>query len=548
MDHRHLRFRTVLIGASALALVLSGCSAAAEQSTENPKSLDFDQLATSTPAGAGAIDDLKWNLPFEPSNIDWTRPYNWAEPTVVANMCEGLFRYEPDFTVKPNLATGVATPDDLTYVIALRKGVKFWDGNAMTADDVVASLKRNEDPEVGSVFGKYFDNVESITASGRVEVTVKMTRPDATFIQAMSSAAGAVGEASYLDKVGNQYGSPQGGAMCTGPFKFEEWKPGVSITLSKNDDYWDSSRAPKAEKITFSFVSDESTAVNSLLSGEMDGAYFYTPPPGLSKLQQDPNGSVFLGRSMTFFSLVATAQDGVFADPRVRSALLKSLDRSAIAKTVFQGTALPARALTGPAYWGYAKDTFAQAYEALPEPKADIEGASKLIKEAGAEGKTVTIAASGSSTVHSQLASLIEASGEAIGLKVDIKIVPVDKFGDLYNDAKAREGIDGFLTDWYGQIADPIDIYDLFAVEGGYNYINFMDEADRLSKALSTLDDAERAKLVTEAQVGVTENTPWLPLVDETNILYMNKKISGAVASFAFVSTPWAATIGAVEQ
>lgn len=548
MMRRRLRAISVAAVTGSLAISLAACSGSQTAGNSKTATLNFADLATSTPEGAGQIANLKWNLPFEPSNIDWTRPYNWAEPTVDANICEGLFRYTADFSKKPNLATKVAVPNDLTYIFTLRPGVKFWDGHPMTAADVVYSLERNEDPSVGSVFSKYYLNVSSIKATGPLQVTVKMKRPDATFLQAMASPAGDVGEEAYIKKAGKAYGSPTGGAMCTGPFKFVSWTPGQSIILERNNSYWDTTRVPKVQKITFSFISDESTEVNALRSGELDGAYFPTPPAGLSKLQSDPNGKVYLGRSLDFFTLVTTAQSGPFADPRVRNALLDALDRPAIARTIFQGTALPAKAIVGPSYWGYSKQTYQQAYDKLPNPHPNYAEAKKLIHEAGATGKSITIAAQGSSAVYAEIASLLEAAGSAIGLNVHIKIVPINQFGNLYNDPSARKGIAGFLTDWYGQIAEPLDIYDLFAVPGGYNYTNYIDEASSLNKALGQLSDQQRADTIVPAQQGITNNLPWLPLVQDSNILFMNKRISGAIASFPFVETSWAVTIGATGK
>ena len=82
---------------------------------------------------------------------------------VVANLCDNLMRQNPDSTYSPALASAVTTPDATTYVYDLRSDVTFTDGKPMTADDVVFSLQRQMNPDVGSYWSVWFQNVDSIT-------------------------------------------------------------------------------------------------------------------------------------------------------------------------------------------------------------------------------------------------------------------------------------------------------------------------------------------------------------------------------------------------
>lgn len=174
-----------------------------------------------------------------------------------------------------------------------------------------------------------------------MQVTVTLKQPDALFNQAMATGAGAVVQKKFLDKAGKALGSPSSGVMCTGPFKFHGWKSGDSMTLTRYDHYWDKALKAKSESLVLRFIADETTAVNALRSGEVDGQYFYLPPAGLGQLQKSTTGSVTLGRSLTFWALLGSAKSGPYADPRVRQALSLALDRAAISKVVFQGTASP---------------------------------------------------------------------------------------------------------------------------------------------------------------------------------------------------------------
>lgn len=407
---------------AGLALALAACGGAPQQqqapASAAPVALD---LKTSTAAAAKGLDRVTWNLPYEPQTLDPIRSFNYAENTALANMCESLLRLTPDFTIEPGLAEKAENPTPTTWVYTIREGVTFWDGKPLTAQDVAASLKRHLDPALGTWWSDYFSTVEKVEASGPMQVTVTLKQADVLFNQAMATAAGAIVSKEYAAK--KDLGSPTGGLMCTGPFEFGAWKSGDSLAIVRNDAYWDKALAARSKEIVFRFIADETTAVNALRSGEVDGQYFYLPPAGLAQLRESTTGSVTLGKSLTFWTLLSAAKDGPYADPKVRQALSLALDRAAISKVVFQGTAAPQRTLAGAEYWGYERATFEQAYRALPPETQDLAKAKQLLTEAGSPTEPITIAIQGSAATHDQTANLIKATGEALGLKIEIKVV-----------------------------------------------------------------------------------------------------------------------------
>nr|WP_249291129.1 ABC transporter substrate-binding protein [Leucobacter manosquensis] len=473
--------------------------------------------------------------------------FNYAENTVDANLCEGLTRITSDLDIENALAESVESPDDTTYVYTLRNDVTFWDGTPLTADDVAYSLARQVGPDSATYWADYFANVASVEKTGDLEVTVTLTQPDALFEQGMSSAAGAVVSKAAAEAAGEQFGTPQGGLMCTGPFSLENWEPGKAITLAKNADYWDAELVPKVERLTFSFIADESTAVNALRTGDVDGQFFYLPPAGLTQLE-DSDATITFGESYIFWSLRAIQETGTFSNPKVREALLAAIDTEAIADVVFQGAAIPSPVLTGPAYYSddEAGELFQEAYDSYSiEP--DIERAKSLLAEAGDISAPIVLGVQGSSAVHEQTANLIQAAGEAIGLTIETKVIPVEQFGNLYFDETAREGLDGFFTTYYGNVTDPLDVYTTFTPDSTNNFIKYDGAAEELAEARSTLDPVERAKHTIAAQDKITRDLPWLPMGDLPVILVQNEAISGATASSAYLGYPWAATIGGVE-
>ena len=540
--------RRITLTAAALAatsLALAGCTAQSnEQTDEAAITVDLDNLATTTEAGTAPVDDVKWNLPYEPMSLDPQFGYNYAENTVTANLCESLLRMKPDFSVEPGLASGVTQPDDTTVVYTIRDGVTFWDGTPLTVDDVVYSLERQVGETAMSYFSSYFQNVESVEATGANEVTVKLTQPDVLFTQAMATAAGAIVQKAAAEAQGEAFGTPDGGLQCTGPFSLDAWNSGKSIDLAANPEYWDGG-APLASSISFSFIADESTAVNALRTGEVDGQYFYLPPAGLGQLTDSDDVTTTFGDSLVFWTMMTTNFDGGLGDDRIRQALSLAIDREALTKVVFQGAGIPATTLAGPAYWGYEEEKFAKAWEQF-SADPDIEEAKQLVAEVGTVDPIV-LAVQGSSAVHEQTANVIQAAGQAIGLDIQTKVIPVEQFGNLYFDPAAREGIDGFFTTQYGSFADPTDVYQMFASTDSHNYAGWDHADEAIFAARAETDEAARADHVIDAQQTITDELPWLPLAYEPVTLVQNNRISGAVASFAYLYAPWAATLGGVE-
>ncbi|MFC5337120.1 ABC transporter substrate-binding protein [Leucobacter denitrificans] len=542
--------RTIaVVGAVAVAaLVLTSCSGGGgTASGNNQLDVDLSNLATTTEPGTAPIDEVTWNLPYEPLSIDPMLSFNYAENTVDANLCDSLLRLNPDLTTGPGLAESVDMPDDTTVVYSIRNDVSFWDGTPLTAADVVYSLARQSGEHNGdSYFGEYLTSVESVEQTGEHEVTVHLSEPDALFNQAMATAAGAIVSQAFAESAGPAFGTPQGGLMCTGPFSLESWSAGKSIVLAKNPNYWDESLIPKAEKLSFTFIADETTAVNALRAGDVDGQYFYLPPTGLNQLQGDSGATTTFGKSFVYFTLAGANQEGPFANPTIRQALLLAIDRQAIADVVFQGAAAPAPTLAGPDFWGDQAAIYEPAFAEF-DVASDPEEAKRLIEGLPEAGETITIAVQGSSAVHEQTANLIQAAGESIGLKIETKVIPVEQYGNMYYDPAAREGIDAFFTTWYGNVTDPLDVYAVFTTDGASNFGNYTGVNDAVAEARATLDDEARAQLTVDIQQQVTEELPWLPLTYMPPILVQSDRISGATASIAYLYYPWAATIGGVE-
>ncbi|MET8830880.1 ABC transporter substrate-binding protein [Streptomyces sp. NPDC004610] len=549
---QRIRSTSVLVALTACtALALSACGGveggAGGGRTGTP------ELTESMPAAKSGVDGLRWALYAEPSSLDPIYSNDFPPMEVLANVCESLLRIDPDLSLKPSLAASWSNPDPLTWVYELRPGVTLHSGAELTAEDVAYSLGRNLDKALGSYHDAVYQNVTSIEATGERRITVRLTKPDAQFNQAMGTPAGRIIGKAQAEEAGERLGRPDGGIDCTGPFALADWSAGESITIERHDGYWDRPRAAKPGKVEFEFIRDPAARTTAMLAGELDGSWF-VPASGYSKLlaqggTASPEGggeSLYFGRTSGSYVGMVTDLKGPLADVRIRRALSLAIDREGIISAAVSGAAEPLKAPAAPGTWGYAQPELKAAYEALPEPGGPVEEAKKLVAEAGAPAEPITIAVTGSQSEMPVIGTEVKRAGEAIGLKVDIKTLPADNYNALYSDAKAREGIDMLFSLWQADYPDPTAIYQYLRTGDTFNFAQFSDpEFDRLiDEAKATADTGSRADLISRAQKIAVEQSIWIPLYTPFNPLYLKPGLTGAPVNSVQLSYPWAAGIG----
>ncbi|ADB54112.1 ABC transporter substrate-binding protein [Conexibacter woesei] len=498
-----------------------------------------------TPAASGTTDRVTWALTAEPASLDWVLNADFFAGQVLANVCDGLVRQAPDFSLQPALAARFSNPTPTTWVYEIRDGATFHGGAPLTANDVVFSLKRNIDPKVGSFWGQAFANVKTIAKTGPSEVTVTLRRPDSMFNAYMSTPAGIIGSERTVKAEGKSYGTPEGSVDCVGPYKLAKWEKGQEIALAADDAYWDTALKPKAGEFVFQIIRDPAARTNALLSGTVDGSWF-VPPSALARLNGSATGRVFYGPSTQGFNAIVLNTDGPLRDVRIRQALSMAIDREGIVRSVLAGAAQPSRAPAVPGTWGYAKETFRSAWDGLEVTQRDVDAARRLVQEAGAPKQPITISVTSRDAEVPVIGAAIQAAGEQIGLKVVQRQIPPDQYDAVYTSEDARKGIDLYLTAWGTDFADPLQIYEYFKSGNFYNFAGFSDPRldALLNDASRTTDEQRKAELVTGAQRIVVDELLWIPLYAPYNTLFMNKRITGAPASYVQLHYPWAAAIG----
>jgi len=542
------RLRRTLGCAATTALVaasLAGCSSTSTKAS----SAAPDQTVVLSPAATGDIAKVTWNVYMgEPDTIDPFKSANNTPNMINSNMCEDLLVQTPDFKIKPNLAKSVESPDPLHWVYNLRDDVTFWDGKPMTAEDVAWSLQHNL-TDVTTMYNYLYANVKSVAVTGAHQVTVTMKRPDYLFNEELASFAGVVVEKAYYEAHAKSFGTPNGSIMCTGPYEFSKWNKGESIVATKNPHYWNKDLQPKVGEIDFTFLTDDSTITAGLLSGQIDGTYAL-PTASLEQLRTSNVGHLYFGPSPMNEAMKYSNPHGPMSNPDMRKALQMAIDWKGISDSVFKGSTQVTKLQTPPAVWGFASSALSAYAKTLPEPpSAQYDEAKRLLAKVPASIRKQQITMVAPANMQ-QFAIAIQDAAQRIGLKFKLTTVPVGQFPNYDVDPKTRGNTDILWEEWWPGTPSPLDWLAATAMPGGFaNPYGYDGITSLYQKAIGTADVAKRAALIVQIEKKLhDEMLPTTPGLERESTLWLNNKITGAPASFAYVYYPWAALLGAAGK
>lgn len=552
----------VALGAGALLLTGCGKSANNAASSAAPASSAADSaapsgqatgaippaLATTTPAGTQPLDAVTWVVYRDVAIIDPIYVYDYPDNAAVTLLCESLSKQSPDGSIVDGLAA-LTRPDDKTMVYTINPAATFWDGSPVTAADVVYSLERQMNPDLGGFYGLAFINVDSVKATSDKVVTITLKNPDYALQGELSSIPGLIVQKAQAEKAKEAFGTPDAGVMCSGSYTNSGWTVGEGMTVTRNEKYWNTAVEPLAASIKLLGSADPAAISAGLTSGDIGGTYWTGGTVGLlGQLQSSGKVTVTSGASYAVDAFITSTGSGVLTDPVVRKALSMAIDRKPYLDSVWDGLAAMPKALTPPATWGYGKSVFEAGYAALPEPVQDIAGAKALVAGKGLEGKKIVIGLIQTPSMSAE-ANAVKAAAEAIGLQAELKVIPPDTYINLFIDPEFRKDVDGWFTINYPNYADPLSLLSTLAIpDAPQNYNGYSNDAvtKALTEARTTADPDKRAALVVEAQKIIMDEVPWIPMSFPDNVNITSNTISGQTASFVYMFAPWADTLGGV--
>ena len=315
-------------------------------------------------------DSVVLGMVLEPPALDPTSAPAAAIGEIVHyNVLEGLTKINMDGSIVPLLAESWSIdPDGKVYTFKLRRGVKFQDGEAFDSSDVKFSFERAKAPGSTNKTKKaVFDNISRIDAPDPYTVILVLSQADGNFLFRMGENTAVI-----LDPKSAATDATK--PIGTGPFKFESWAKGSSLTLVKNEGFRNAA-AVKLKKATFRFINDPAAQVAALLAGDIDGMPRFGALESLKQFQNDPRFSVTLGGTEGKTIVSINNKKKPFDDVRVRRAIAMAIDRKAVIDGAQEGYGKPIGSHMVPSDAGYVDLTAMNAY--------NPEKAKALLKEAG---------------------------------------------------------------------------------------------------------------------------------------------------------------------
>jgi peptide/nickel transport system substrate-binding protein len=359
-------------------------------------------------------------LGAEPSSLDPQLVQDGSERSVNDNIYETLVYKQADGTLVPGLAAAMpeqVAPDRWRF--HLRPGIKFTDGEPFDSAAVVASVARILDPAFKSRQATWFSAILRGEAVDPLTVDIVTKQPDPTLPARMYWMKMVPPEASKQPDFALH---PVG----TGPYRFVEWVRGQRVVLAADPSYWGGK--PAIDGVTFRFVPEPGTRLAGLKSGQFDLITALLP----EYAKQVPQMVHVGGPEVGLMVLNTRPGAGITEDVRVRRALTLAIDRASMAKDLFEGYAEPASdQIVGRGWTGYDPSL-------KPTPYDPAE-AARLIKEAGATGKTLDVlAVSGRWLKDREQVETVAAYWEAAGLKVNLHFLEWTEYLNRLFDQTTR--------------------------------------------------------------------------------------------------------------
>jgi peptide/nickel transport system substrate-binding protein len=403
---------------------------------------------------------LRIGVVGEPPALD----AHWTTAVITANMTshmyEGLYALDENRRPIPMLAESLPTvsADGLVYSFKLRRGIKFHNGKEMTADDVVASLKRWGQ---WSVYGKVlFAQVADLRVADRYALEMKLKEKSAIVMisLAVQNNFGAI----YPKEIAEKF-KPEEKAtefIGTGPFKFAEWKPDQYIRMVRFDDYQPRPGKPNGfggaktaylDELRWIPVPEVATRVAQMETGELDFAEQLTID-AYDRLVQNPKVRPIIVKPHFWLVAVFNKKEGLMTNQKLRQAWQAALDMEPIMRTVAGGR---------PEFYRLDASLIPQEMvgwhvrvPGLPYNERDRAKARRLLQEAGYQGQPIRFMTTLEYKWMYDFALVTKQQLEDVGFVIDLHVVDWATLVKRRNNAKEYD----VFTTGTGLFYDPTHV------------------------------------------------------------------------------------------
>jgi peptide/nickel transport system substrate-binding protein len=451
-----------------------------------------------------------------PTNFDPRVGTDEVSQKVYQLVYDNLLNLDASLRVGPGLATHWEQPDATTYVVHVRRGVRFHDGRELTASDVAYTFNSLIDPTFVSARRGAYALLDRVVAADTHTARFILKKPSASFaIQLVLPIVPANSGAELRSR-----------PIGTGPYRFVSYAVDDRLVLAANADYYDG--RPANAGLVLRIVPDEIMRGLELQKGTVDLVINDLSPDTVAQFADDSGLQVVTGSGTDYAYVGLNLRDPVLADRRVRHALAHAIDRESIVKYLRRGLAQPAVGVVPPASWAFKADATQFAY--------DPARAQVLLDEAGYADPDgpgpkprlrVTLKVSTNEFYRLQ-AAVIQQNLAAVGVETDVRSF---EFATLAQDV-ARGNFQLVTLQWVG-ISDPDMLRRVFhsaqVPPNGFNRGFYSNPAvDRLiDEATSASDDAVRADLYGRVQQMVAEDAPYISLWYKTNVAVAQRTLEG---------------------
>jgi peptide/nickel transport system substrate-binding protein len=426
---------------------------------------------------------------------------------------DALVKPMPGNAMMPCLAQSfTASEDGLSYDFVLRPGVKFHNGEPVTAEDVKFSWDRYKGASAKLLKDKVKDVV--VVDPGQVRFVMKEPWPDfITFYGTTASGAGWIVPKKYVEKVGDD--GFKRAPIGAGPYRVASFKPGVELVLEAFDGYW--RKAPSVKRLVMRSMPEEATRAAALQAGEVDIAYLLTGPTA-DALRKVPG-----------FRLAAPLVSGAFwlelpeqwdprspwADQRVRLAASHAIDRPGINQSEMLGFGR----LTG----NYVPRIF--QFAVPMEPHAyDPAKAKKLMAEAGyANG--FDAGEFNPFPPYDSMGDAIIANLQAVGIRSHLRTMERAAYFTAWREKKLH-GVIKVITAAFGNAATRLEPY--ATRDGVYAYGSLPEINDLYARQARELDITKREAMVHQIQQIIRDKVTAIPLFEQAFIWGVGPRVAEA--------------------
>jgi peptide/nickel transport system substrate-binding protein len=471
--------------------------------------------------------------------VDPGLAWNYVTNQVTNQITEGLVTLDENNNVVPELAKDWRQHDELTYVFDVRDDIVFSDGSKMTMDDVMFSFQRSADPDGGTYFSDFYDDVESFSVDGW-QFIIKLKHPSAVFKYVPAIGAGRIISKKYYEKNAAHFGTAAGGIIATGPFVYQKWTSGQEIILKKNTNYWNKQKlaANVVDTLVFKIIPEDTTRVIALQTGSVDFCV-NLPVDMLDQLAGSSNLEFVSTSSYNLTYLAINTERAPMNDKNVRKAISRAFNipefhRNIIRTAGSAGTILP----FGPALYGENASNWQHYLSTAPSYSYDLAAAKEhLSRSAYPNGFNCDLIVSENSLAN-QRALYIQESLKAIGIHVTIRRMSGDEqdtnqMGNV-RDANDKRDYDMLIGGWE---ADYPDLNGTIATmynssqagEDGYNaaaYANPTVDA-LIDLQRLTLDPEKRFAIQSQMMNIIVDEVPYIVFDYTYRHSVLNKKYAG---------------------